>query len=143
MEGLLMIPADPPTAPDIVLNDLGADPRGSSVSVPRDQLQLLGDARDVQVMTIRPGCVRGNHYHARKDELFVVLHQDTWSLHWSHPETEKNSRIFGGSGGVTITMPRFLAHAIRNDGDTDLVVIGLSSAEFNPEDPDNLPVPVA
>jgi dTDP-4-dehydrorhamnose 3,5-epimerase-like enzyme len=128
--------------PTIGTDSLGDDVRGFSFGPPAALFSQLGDVRDLHVMTIRPGRVRGNHYHVAKDEMFLVLHQDAWSLHWSAADGPTNSRAFAGSGGVTIVMPRMLGHAIRNDGAEDLFVVGASTMAFDPVDPDAIPMTV-
>jgi hypothetical protein len=128
--------------PTFATASLGGDVRGFSFEPPAALFSQLGDVRDLHVMTIRPGHVRGNHYHAAKDEMFLILHQDAWSLHWSGAGGPTNSRAFAGGGGVTIVMPRMLGHAIRNDGTEDLFVVGASTTAFNPADPDAFPMTV-
>jgi mannose-6-phosphate isomerase-like protein (cupin superfamily) len=124
------------------MHDLGTDVRGGSFSMPAALLGELTRINDVHVMTVRPGYVRGNHYHKAKDELFIVLHSDSWTFHWSSPEAPKGSRSFTAKGGVTVRVPRLLGHAIVNDGAADLVVIGLSSMAFDANSPDSFPMEV-
>ncbi len=119
------------------------DPRGLAFAVPSDALAALGGVADVHIMTVRPGAVRGNHFHARKREVLVVLHEDEWELHWSDPGGKPQSRVFRGAGGVSLTVQPGVAHAIRNTGTADLTVAGLSPVPFDPADPDAVAVPLA
>ncbi|HEX5200769.1 hypothetical protein ACFQS1_34605 [Paractinoplanes rhizophilus] len=118
------------------------DPRGPAFAVPKTALAALGGVEDVHLMTVRPGAVRGNHFHPRKREVLVVLHEDDWELHWSEPDGAPRSRTFRGAGGVSLTILPGVAHAIRNTGKVNLTVAGLSSLPFDPDDPDSVAVPL-
>lgn len=118
----------------------GSDARGSSFSIPPGQLEFLGGACDMHVASIRPGHVRGNHFHAERRELIVVVHEDRWSLHWDRgPDTEVRSQAFSGAGAVAITVPPRAAHAIRNDGEELLWLVATTDAVFDPANPDSHP----
>jgi oxalate decarboxylase/phosphoglucose isomerase-like protein (cupin superfamily) len=116
------------------------DPRGLAFAVPENALAALGGVADVHLMTVRPGAVRGNHFHARKREVLVVLHQDEWELHWSEPGGAPQCRTFRGTGGVSLTVQPGVAHAIRNTGTADLTVAGLSPLPFDADNPDSVTV---
>lgn len=113
------------------------DVRGSSFVMP-DTMQALGTSvKDLHVMTLRPSHVRGNHFHSEKHERLLVVFNDKWSLHWdTGPETETKHRVFQGAGAVLLKVDPFASHAIKNDGDVDLVIIGWSDCTFDPDKPD-------
>lgn len=133
------MPEGPPGTPNIVSHGLGDDPRGASFSVSAEMIRRLPGVRDVHIMTMRPGAVRGNHYHRHKNELLVVLHSDSWELHWSVPNAESELRRFSGRGGVTIEIPARTTHTLVNTGIEDLTLIGISPVEFDAHDPDVVP----
>lgn len=112
------------------------DPRGLAFAVPGNALATLGGVADVHLMTVRPGAVRGNHFHARKREVLVVLHEDEWEFHWRDPGGTPQKQLFRGVGGVSLTVHVGVAHAIRNTGTADLIVAGLSPIPFDAADPD-------
>lgn len=60
----------------LVLQDSGGDERASSYSVAQAYLEFLGEPHDMHVASIGSGHTRGNHYHAERRELIVVIHQD-------------------------------------------------------------------
>lgn len=96
-----------------------SDARGASfrVEVP---FSSIGEC---SVATIRPGAVRGNHFHTRRRELLAVLYTDRWTLLWDEGEgTAVQSRAFEGHGAVLMDADPLCAHAIRNDGGTDLQI---------------------
>lgn len=131
-------PAEAPVV--TVLDDRSDDDRGASFTVAVDHLEFLGAPKDMHVACVRPGKVRGNHFHAERRELIVVIHSDAWSLHWdSGPDTEPDGRSFSGTGAVAVAVPPNAAHAIRNDGDADLWLVASSDGPWHPDRPDAYP----
>ena len=52
--------------------EIHSDKRGWLVEMlKRDALKE--DIKQVYVATIKPGCVRGNHYHLKRTEWFLVI----------------------------------------------------------------------
>jgi dTDP-4-dehydrorhamnose 3,5-epimerase-like enzyme len=114
-----------------VIADL-PDARGSNWSVPESLLPAGYTIRDVHVMTVVPGAVRGDHYHRNKHEIFLVRYLDTWILHW-----DDGSREFNGQGCAIVLVPPLLSHALHNLGQEPLHVVALSDAPYDPDRPDS------
>lgn len=123
----------------VELPDTG-DARGSSFSIPAEVLKDPFPVADMHVAGIEPGAVRGNHYHAVRREILIVMADDRWSLHWDDGTgTETRNRSFTGPGTVMVTVPPGASHAIRNDGSATLRMIGLTDGPYDPERPDAYP----
>ena len=62
---------------DVVITELPdtSDERGMSFSLSGETIARL-TVRDIHLAAIRPGYVRGNHYHAKKIELITVIYSD-------------------------------------------------------------------
>jgi len=121
------------------LDDRG-DERGASFAIPDRWRTFLGVPLDAHLTTLRPGHVRGNHYHVERREILIVLHDDAWSLYWDDgPETAPQRRRFAGMGAVLLEIPPLAAHAIVNEGAADLRIIGLSDGPYDPNAPDAYP----
>lgn len=102
--------------------DARTDVRGSSfgVEVP------FASIGECHVATMRPGSVRGNHFHRHRRELLVVLYSDRWTLLWDEGEnTNVESRTFEGAGAVLMEADPLCAHAVRNDGSRELQIFVL------------------
>jgi len=98
------------------------DSRGSSftIDVP------FASVGECHAATIRPAAIRGNHFHTRRRELLIVMYTDRWTLLWDEGEgTPVQSRAFEGAGAVLIEADPLSAHAVRNDGATDLQIFSL------------------
>ena len=117
-----------------------SDDRGSSFA-PRIPIDRLGPRIvDIHLATIRPGHVRGNHYHRDHFELLLILYADDWSLHWDDgPDTRIQSREFKGAGAVMVEIDPLASHAVRNDGQADLQIVGLANKVYDPTSPDAIP----
>jgi dTDP-4-dehydrorhamnose 3,5-epimerase-like enzyme len=119
--------------------DESTDSRGLSFSILEDEIARIGAVRDVHIAAIRPGCTRGNHYHARRGELIAVVFRDAWSLHWdTGEETETYHRSFSGRGGVLIVPPLGWSHAVRNDGGVDMWIFAASDRPYDRHDSDEI-----
>lgn len=88
------------------------------------------------ISTTVPGITRGEHYHRRKLERFVVVEGTA---------TISLRRMFGdevvsfevrGEDPVAVDMPTLVAHNIINTGDDSLVTVFWTDEIFDPEAPD-------
>jgi dTDP-4-dehydrorhamnose 3,5-epimerase-like enzyme len=121
------------------LTDTG-DPRGWSFQIPAQCLEFLGDVRDLHLATVKPGAIRGNHYHKVRKEVLFLFHTDQWSVHWDcGPGTQPQTQMLTGSGVVMLEIELHASHALRNDGASDMQMIGMSNAAYNPQEPDSFP----
>ena len=112
------------------------DQRGASFSDQRWKA-FLQQVKDVHIATIRPGAVRGNHYHRKRREVLFVTHADSWSFHWeAEAEGQLLQRRFSGQGCVMIMIEPKISHAVYNDGRVDLFLVGVSNVDFDPSNPD-------
>jgi len=109
------------------------DARGVSFTVPPEALAFVGRMSDVHLASTKPGAVRGNHYHLRRREAIVVLPGAKWSFHWDEGENSPaQHREFDGSLAVLVLLSPRASHAVRNDGDTDLLLVAISSESYDP-----------
>lgn len=114
------------------------DDRGRLVETVRSH----GGQGQTFVSTTRPGITRGEHFHLRKIERFVVL---------SGRATISLRKVLGadivrfdvsGERPVVIDMPTMWAHNITNIGDEELVTLFWTNELFDPSDPDTYREPV-
>ena len=121
----------------IQLTDAG-DHRGSSFATPLECLEFIGSVRDIHIASIRPGALRGNHYHQQRREILCIRYADRWSLHWdSGSGTEIRRAEFSGSGVVMVEIEPLASHAVRNDGNAEIHMIGFSNRLYDPKQPDS------
>lgn len=88
------------------------------------------------VSTTVPGATRGDHFHLRKVERFVVLSgRGAISLRRLFTDEVITFEV-DGSAPAIVDMPTMWLHNISNIGDTDLLTLFWSNELFNPERPD-------
>ena len=120
---------------------LGArsDSRGSLVEVVRAH----GGQGQTFVSSTRPGMTRGEHFHLRKIERFVVLAgQATITLRRLFSE-ETVTFAVNGVRPCIVDMPTLWAHNITNTGSSHLTTLFWTHELFDPGRPDTYPEPVA
>ncbi len=110
-----------------------ADARGLSFCVLNRHLSALGGAAtDMHIAQVRPGSVRGNHYHLARRELIAVVYQGAWSFRWeSGLGTRTDQRSFTGSGAVLVVPPTGWSHAVVNSGTEDLWLVAVSDMPYD------------
>lgn len=113
--------------------DARRDARGSAFGVPLP----FANIGECHIATIRPAAVRGNHFHARRREVLVVLYTDRWTLAW-----DDGQRAFEGSGAVLVEIEPLTAHAVRNDGSADLQILSMGDVVEDEHHPRKLIEPL-
>jgi oxalate decarboxylase/phosphoglucose isomerase-like protein (cupin superfamily) len=109
------------------------DARGLSFTAPPQALAFVGRMADVHLASIKPGAVRGNHYHLRRREAIVVLPGTSWSLHWDEGEgSAPKHRSFDGTTAAVVLVLPGASHAVRNDGDGLMWLVAISSETYDP-----------
>ncbi len=109
------------------------DVRGFSFSAPTEALAFVVRMSDVHIASIKPGAVRGNHYHLRRREAIVVQPGSRWSLHWDDGENQPaQHREFSGERAIVVLVSPGASHAVRNDGVSDLWLVAISSETYDP-----------
>lgn len=115
-----------------------ADDRGRLV----ETVRAHGSAGQTFVSTTRPGVTRGEHFHLRKIERFVVLAgQARISLRRVLTGDVVHVDV-DGREPVAIDMPTMWVHNITNTGDQELVTLFWTNELFDPDHPDTYPEPV-
>jgi len=115
-----------------------ADRRGALVEAVRSH----GGTGHTFASTTPPGEGRGDHYHLRKIERFMVMHGGAEiALRRLYDDRVITFRIDGARPGF-IDMPTMWAHNIRNVGASDLVTVFWADQLLDPDNPDQFPLAV-
>lgn len=117
---------------------LRTDARGSFV----ETVRAHGGQGQTSYSTTKPGVTRGEHYHLKKVERFVVVQgQARISLRRLHTDDVVSFDVTG-SEPVVVDMPTMWVHNITNVGTTELMTLFWSHDIFDPEAPDTYPARV-
>ena len=107
------------------------DSRGSFV-----ELIKLNSGGQVSFSTTKPGITRGNHFHTRKAERFVVIKGKARIELRKIGTDEVLSFDLDGENPSFVDMPIWHTHNITNIGKEDLYTIFWINEHYNPEDGD-------
>jgi UDP-2-acetamido-2,6-beta-L-arabino-hexul-4-ose reductase len=112
-----------------------ADERGELVEC----LRSAGGEGQVFSSTTRPGHTRGDHFHLRKLERFVVLSGTADITLRRLFDDEIVTFAVSGAEPALVDMPTMWAHAITNTGPSDLITLFWADELFDPDRPDTYP----
>ncbi|MCT1777143.1 NAD-dependent epimerase/dehydratase family protein [Brachybacterium sp. p3-SID957] len=116
---------------------MNTDYRGSFVETAR----VMGGQGQTSFSTTGPGITRGQHYHLRKAERFVVLSGSariSIAKVFGDP-TERVDLDVDGDSPTAVDMPTGWAHNITNTGEQTLITQFWISELFDSTDPDTVP----
>ena len=116
---------------------LHADERGSLFEVIKSE-----SSGQVFLSTTFPGITRGNHFHARKVERFLVTTGEAEIRFRKLFSEEVVTFRVSGDAPCYIDIPTFHTHSITNVGAGELVTLFWANEIFNPEDADTYIEPV-
>ena len=86
--------------------------------------------------TTNPGITRGNHFHTRKIERFIVI-KGIATIELRQIGTDKVLRFeLNGEQPSFVDMPVWYTHNITNIGDNELITLFWINEFFDPDDPD-------
>ncbi len=107
------------------------DNRGSFV-----ELAKLNIGGQVSISTTVPGVTRGNHFHTRKIERFVVIKGKALIELRKYNTDVVISFEFDGEDPSFVDMPVWYIHNIKNIGTEDLYTVFWVNEFYNENDPD-------
>lgn len=108
-----------------------SDDRGSFVETMR-----LGLGGQVSFSTTRPGITRGNHFHTRKIERFVVVKGEAIIRLRKIGSNEVIEYKVSGDDPAFVDMPVWYTHNITNIGNEELYTLFWINEFYDPNDPD-------
>ena len=113
---------------------LHSDSRGNLFETVRSH----GGAGMSFVSTTKPGEKRGEHYHLRKVERFIIV-QGRAEIQLRRLHRQVVSFRTSGQGPEIVDMPTLWVHNIRNVGETELVTMFWADQLLDPKNPDQFP----
>ena len=92
--------------------------------------------KQLHIASIKPGFVRGNHYHKKRIEwLFLVSGKAKVVLEDVATKKRKNF-IFNEKSPKVLSIFPGISHAVKNIGTKNAYIISAQSDIFNPKKPD-------
>ena len=90
----------------------------------------------VSVNVVKPGIVKGNHWHHTKNEKFLVVKGRGLFQFRKYGEEEVTEYHVSGDKLCVVDIPTGYVHNIVNEGEEDMVVIIWANEVFDPGKPD-------
>lgn len=111
--------------------DLRSDARGSLFEAVKAM-----QGGQIFLSTSRPGITRGNHYHLRKVERFLVVSGNANIRIRKLFSGDLKTFLVSGRAPCYVDMPAFHTHSITNIGTDELLTLFWSNEIFDPADTD-------
>ncbi|MDE1870268.1 MAG: WxcM-like domain-containing protein [Candidatus Micrarchaeota archaeon] len=111
------------------------DPRGWSVDLFKRSVLPL-DLKYVYLIISRPGTVRGNHYHEKKNEWFCLIKGKVRFTLVDNNTQERKVLELSDNPITLLNIPPQVSHAIENITDEEVYILELADQEFDPSNPD-------
>jgi len=100
---------------------------------------LKDEIKQISVASIKPGCVRGNHYHLNKTEWFFIINGKA-NFYLENPKTgERICLKLSSKNPKAITVFPQIAHAIKNIDKKTIYFVEADSVIYNHKKPDSIP----
>lgn len=111
-----------------------SDKRGNLVENTNEDIML--SSRHFFVSKSVPGAIRGNHYHKHKQEYFIVI-QGKCLIVVEDTVSKKREQIeVSDKDNLAILMEPGKAHAMKNIGENQLILLALVNEKLNKKQPD-------
>ena len=123
-----MIPSVKITAPHCRKDD-----RGVVVWPVPELLLRSGDVSNLHVPSIKPGAVRGNHYHAQGTEYLIVLCGPCKASFFDRQTGESWEAVLTDNLPLLIEIPPNIVHAFKNTGTQDIMILCYESPAGTPD----------
>ncbi len=107
------------------------DNRGSFVETIRTEI-----GGQFSFSSTHSGITRGNHFHTRKIERFIVIQGEAEICLRKIGSDEVHSFSLSGTNPAFVDMPIWYTHNITNVGDSELLTLFWINEPFDPADPD-------
>jgi dTDP-4-dehydrorhamnose 3,5-epimerase len=98
--------------------------------------EIKRDIKQIYVATIKPGAVRGNHYHKKRIEWFLILNGKA-KLYLEDLKTKKKVclTLSSNTPRVVTIFPR-VAHALKNISKKTIYLVSAQSDIYSFKNPD-------
>ncbi|TDL66656.1 hypothetical protein E2R56_21600 [Rhodococcus qingshengii] len=119
------------------------DKRGSLKKViMKSQLKENEQIEEAYLLYSEKGSVRGNHYHKKTLEYFVIV-SGIAKVALMNLETKTFEEInISSSDNMILKVPPNVVHAFKNVEDLPLIMLAISTREYNKLDTDTFPMEI-
>jgi UDP-2-acetamido-2,6-beta-L-arabino-hexul-4-ose reductase len=105
------------------------DDRGWSIRPITDEEISAGKIKDIHMVSMRPGAIRGNHYHAYKTEHIFVMGSTCRVVVMDNNTKAREEKIIEQNKKALLVIPPHVTHAIENVGNEMSYLLCYSKAK--------------
>ncbi len=113
------------------------DPRGWLIE--NNNRLIKESMRHFLISSSKPGVVRGQHYHSRKREWFLVLKGKAKIVCKALGSNDIKEIYMSEERPEMVEIPPMIAHAIENIGDKEMLLFAVVNESLDRRDPDTFP----
>ncbi|RFB18931.1 hypothetical protein DZB84_01365 [Bacillus sp. HNG] len=119
------------------------DKRGSLKKIiMKSQLKENEKIEEIYLLYSEKDSVRGNHYHKKTLEYFVVVSGKA-KVALKNLETGMLDEIYiAAEDNLVLKVPPQVVHAFKNEENVPLIMLAISSKEYNKLDTDTFPIDI-
>ena len=119
------------------------DRRGSLKKIiMKSQLREVPEIEEVYLLYSEKGSVRGNHYHKQTLEYFTVVSGQAKIALLDLASGAYEELVVSSDHHVVIKVPPNVAHAFKNEEDLPVILLAVSSKQYDRQDPDTYPMEI-
>lgn len=115
--------------------ELLASERGVSYELVR-KIGMRNSIKEIMIITSKPGTMRGNHYHKKKNEWLGVISGEAKVVFVDNRTGERREIEVSGSKPTMVHIPTEVTHTIVNTGSEDIVILEISDHVYMDDDTD-------
>lgn len=117
--------------------EVHADKRGWLVEMLKRN-EIRKDIKQIYVATIKPGEIRGNHYHLKRQEwFFIAAGEAEISLEDIKTKKKIHLKVSAKKPQVVTIFPK-IAHAVKNIGKEVVYLVSAQNDIYNHKKPDSV-----
>ena len=121
--------------------EIHSDKRGWLVEMLKRN-EIKEDIKQVYVATIKPGKIRGNHYHLERTEWFFLIGGKAELCLEDLKTKERICFKLSSKKPKVITVFPQIAHAVKNPSKETIYLVSAQNNIYNPKNPDIFPCEV-
>ncbi len=107
------------------------DDRGWCIRPITDDEIQNGMVSNIHMVSMKPGAIRGNHYHVHKTEKILIIGSTCRMLVVNNNTKEKEEKIIENGSKILFVIPSGITHAIENIGNETSYLFCFSDMKEN------------
>ena len=121
---------------EVIPTEAICDQRGWVTEPINSEDLLNGYVKNIHIVSLEPGTIRGNHYHLIRTEFTLIMGNNCQFMAIDNDMGTEKCLITDGSKPVLVRIPPKTSHAFKNIGNFTIYLLCYSGQKFDPAEPD-------